>query len=155
MSLATVNIPKYATVINGGVAKLGDGSITVGATALGVDGSAANAVACYTAGTYGGIVNCLMANSNDASLAANVLVYILDGSTVLPLGLVNVPLSSGNVAGAANVDIINGLIGLPVDSMNKKYILLKANQSLKVAVLAEMTAQKILWVRAAGVDFIA
>lgn len=154
MSLAAVNIPKYATVLNGGVAKLGDGASTVGATALGVDGIAADAKVCYTAGAYGGIVESLMASTNDTA-AVNVLVYILDGSTVHPLGIVNVPLSSGNSGTVPNVDLINGLIGLPVNSVYKKYIPLRANVVLKVAILAAMTANKILFVKSTGVDFVA
>jgi hypothetical protein len=154
MSIAAVNMPKYATVLNGGVAKLGDGSLTVGATALGVDGSADNAKVCYTAGAYGGIVESLMASTND-TVAVNLFVYGLDGATVHPFGLVNIPLSSGNALSVPNVDVINGLVGLPKNAVGVKYIPLRANMTLKVAVLAAMTAQKILTVKATGVDFVA
>jgi len=154
MSLAAVNLPKYCTVLNGGVAKLGDGASTVGATALGVDGIAADAKVCYTAGAYGGMVESLMASTND-TVTVNVFVYGLDGATVHPFGIVNVPLSSGNLGTAPNVDLINGLAGLPINSVYKKYIPLRANMTLKVAVLAAMTLNKILWVKSTGVDFIA
>ena len=154
MSLAAVNLPKYANVLNGGIAKLGDGASTVGATALGVDGNAADAKVCYTAGAYGGIVESLMASTNDTA-AVNVFVYGLDGATVNPFGIVNVPINSGNLGTAANVDLINGLAGLPINSVYKRYIPLKANMTLKVAVLSAMTANKILWVKSTGVDFVA
>jgi hypothetical protein len=153
MSLAAVNLPKYATVLNGGVCQLGTGSNTVGATALGVDGSSDNAKICYTAGAYGGIVESLMVSTNDTA-AVNVLVYALDGATVHPLGICNVPINSGNLATAANVDVINALQGLPINSVFKKYIPLRANMTLKVAVLAAMTANKILVAKTTGVDFI-
>ena len=154
MSLAAVNIPKYATVLNGGVATLGTGSSTVGATALNVDGIAADAKVCYTAGAYGGIVESLMISTNDTA-AVNVLVYGLEGSTVHPFGIVAVPASSGNLGTAANVDAINALQGLPINGMYKKYIPLRPNMTLKVAVLAAMTANKILVAKSTGVDYIA
>ena len=40
MALATVNLPKYATVLNGSVGVLGTGASTVGATAINIDGIA-------------------------------------------------------------------------------------------------------------------
>jgi len=52
MALATVNLPKYATVLNGSVGVLGTGASTVGATAINIDGIAADAKVCYTAGAY-------------------------------------------------------------------------------------------------------
>jgi len=154
MSLAAVNIPKYATVLNGGIAKLGDGASTVGATALGVDGIAADAKVCYTAGAFGGMVESLMASTND-TVTVNVFVYGLDGATVHPFGIVNVSLSAGNLGTVPNVDLISGLVGLPINSVYKKYIPLRANMTLKVAVLAAMSLNKILWVKSTGVDFIA
>jgi hypothetical protein len=154
MSLAAVNLPKYATTINGGVCQLGSSGTTVGATALGVDGIAADAKVCYMAGSFGGIVESLMASTTDTA-AVNVLVYALSGTSVQPLGIVNVPLSSGNAANVPNVDLINGLAGLPINSVYKKYIPLQPNMSIKVAVLAAMTANKILFVKATGVDFVA
>jgi hypothetical protein len=154
MSLAAVNLPKYATTLNSGVCQLGTGATTVGATALGVDGIAADAKVCYTAGSFGGIVESLLVSSNDTA-AVNMLVYILSGSTVHPLGIVNIPINSGNAAAVLNVDAINSIQGLPINSAYKKYIPLMAGMTLKVAVLAAMTANKSLWVKATGVDFVA
>jgi hypothetical protein len=154
MALAAVNMPKYATVLNGGVGVLGTGASTVGATALGVDGSAADAKVCYTAGAYGGMVESLMLSTNDTA-AVNVFVYLLDGATVHPLGIVNVPLSSGNSATVSNVDAIAALLGLPMNAVGKKYIPLRANMTLKVSVLAAMTANKCLWAKSTGIDYVA
>jgi hypothetical protein len=147
-------MPKYATVLNGGVGVLGTGASTVGATALGVDGIAADAKVCYTAGTYGGMVETLSFNTNDTA-AVNAFVYILDGSTVIPLGIVNIPASSGNSATVPNVDGIAALLGLPVNAMGKKYIPLKGSQAIKVSVLAAMTVNKILIASTTGVDYVA
>jgi hypothetical protein len=154
MSLAAVNLPKYCTVLNGGIGVLGTGASTVGATLIGVDGIAADAKVVYTAGAFGGMVESLMCSINDTA-AVNVIVYELDGATVHPLGIVNVPINSGNLGTVPNVDLINGLIGLPINSVYKKYIPLKANMTVKVAVLAAMTANKYCYVHSSGVDFVA
>ena len=154
MALSAVNLPKYATVLNGDVCQLGVSGTTVGATALGVDGIAEDAKVCYTAGAYGGIVESLMCSTNDTA-AVNAFVYILSGTTVHSLGIVNIPLSSGNAASVANVDLINGLAGLPINSVYKKYIPLMAGMSVKIAVLAAMTANKYLIVKSTGLDYLA
>ena len=154
MSLAAVNLPKYATTLNRGVCKLGTGASTVGATALGIDGIAADAKVCYTAGAYGGMCESLIISINDTA-AVNAFVYILDGATVHPLGICNIPINSGNLGTAYAIDIINSLAGLPYNSVYRKYIPLMANQTLKVAVLAAMTANKSLWASASGIDYVA
>jgi len=158
MSLAAVNMPKYATVLNNGVCQLGTGASTVGATALGIDGIAADAKVCYTAGAYGGMVESLLLSTTDTT-AVNVFVYGLDGATVHPFGIVAVPINSGNLATASNVDALAGagytIIGLPINASGKRYIPLKANMTLKVSVLAAMTVNKILIATATGVDYVA
>lgn len=154
MAIEAVNMPKYATVLNGGVCQLGTGASTVGATALGVDGVAADAKICYTAGAYGGIVESLMLSTNDTA-AVNVFIYAMDGATVHPFGIVPVPINSGNLGTALNVDALTNLQGLPKNAAGVKYLPLKPGMTLKVAVLAAMTANKILIAKATGVDFIA
>jgi hypothetical protein len=157
MALAgTVNAPKYANVMNGGIGVLGTGASTVGATALGTDGSAADAKVVYTAGAYGGNVESLMISTND-TVAVNVFVYAMDGATVHPIGIVNVPASSGNLGTVTSVDAINGtgicLNGLPMNQVYRKYIPLRANMTLKVSVLAAMSGNKILWAKSTGMDY--
>lgn len=154
MSLPAVNMPKYATVLNGGACQLGTGASTVGATALGIDGIAADAKAVYTAGASGGIVESLLLSTNDTA-AVNALIYALEGSNVHVIGLVNIPAGSGGAAAVANVDGLNAINGLPKNAAGVKYLPLRANMILKVAVLAAMTANKILCAKATGVDFAA
>ena len=154
MSIAAVNMPKYTTVLNGGIGILGTGASTVGATVLGVDGIAADAKVCYTAGQYGGIIESLLLSTNDTA-AVNVLVYLLEEAVVHPLGIVNVPPSSGNAASVLNVDGLNSLAGLPKNAAGMKYLPIRPNMTLKVAVLAAMTANKYLFAKTTGVDFIA
>jgi len=157
MSLAAVNLPKYATVLNGGVAVLGTGASTVGATAINVDGISADAKVCYTAGAYGGIVESITISTTDTA-AVTAIIYAMDGATVHHYGVVAIPLSSGNLGTAPAVDALNASLGLgslPMNYVFRRYIPLRPNMTLKVAVLAAMTANKLLICKTTGVDFVA
>lgn len=155
VDLGLVNMPKYATVINSGSAVLGTGSSTVGATALGVDGIAADAKAIYTAGAYGGIVD-YIALSTDDTTAVNVRLYVLNSdSSIEVIGIVPVPIQSGDLGTALNVDAFASLNGCSLDEKYHKIIRLKAGAQLKIAVKAAMTANKKLFGMARGLDFIA
>lgn len=149
MDLSAGHIPKVSNVPNGGVATLVGSSNTV---TLGAD---TNGEACYTAGSSGGRVESLTAVTDD-TVTSNVFVYILRSATVIPLGLVNVPLSSGNTNAARfNVDFLDGvnIVGLPLDNNGKRYIPLMANDVLKCGVLANLTSAKTVWVHASGSDY--
>ncbi len=149
MSLSAGQIPLVANVPNGGVALIQASSNTV---TLGSDTNGATA---YTAGASGGRVLSLTAVTDD-TVTVNVFVYILRSATVIPLGLVNVPLSSGNTNAARfNVDFLDGIniLGLPIDNTGKRYIPLKGNDVLKVGALANLTAAKTCWVHASGADY--
>jgi hypothetical protein len=148
MALTAGQIPKVANVLNGGVAVLTG-------TTIGTLGSNTNGVAGYTAGSQGGRVISLMATTDD-TVTINVFVYILRGATVLPIGMVNIPLSSGNTNAARfPVDFLNGtnLPGLPVDNTGRQYIPLLNGDVLKFATLANLTAAKSAWINASGVDY--
>lgn len=149
MALSAGQIPKVANVPNGGVALIAASSNTV---TIGVN---TNGVSVYTAGSSGGRVMSLTAVTDD-TVTVNVFVYIYRGSTVIPLGLVNVPLSSGNTNAARfNVDFLDGvnIVGLPIDNTGKRYIPLMPNDVLKVGALANLTAAKTCWVSAHGNDY--
>ena len=149
MALSAGQIPKVANVPNGGVALIAASSNTV------TLGSNTNGATAYTAGTEGGRVMSLTAVTDD-TVTVNVFVYIYRGSTVIPLGLVNVPLSSGNTNAARfNVDFLDGIniVGLPIDNTGKRYIPLLAGDVLKVGALANLTAAKTCWVHASGNDY--
>lgn len=149
MALTAGQIPKVANVPNGGVALIVASANTV------TLGSNANGVACYTAGSAGGRVMSLTAVTDD-TVAVNVFVYIYRGTTVIPIGLGWVPLSSGNTNAARfNVDFLDGIniVGLPIDNTGKRYIPLMANDVLKVGALANLTAGKTCWVHASGNDY--
>jgi len=141
-------IPKVANVPNGGVALLTG-------TSIGTLGSNTNGVTIYTTGADGGRVMSLTATTDD-TVTVNVFIYILRGATVIPLGLVNIPLSSGNTNAARfNVDFLNGtnIVGLPLDNTGRQYIPLMPNDVLRCTSLANLTAAKTCWVHASGNDY--
>jgi hypothetical protein len=150
MALTKAEIPVYARTINVGVG-------TLNAATAGALGVTTNAVTVYTAGAYGGRIESLVASSDDTA-AVNVFVFLQDGSSnVYPLGIVNVPLSSGNLGTVANIDMLNGggvtLIGMLLDNTGKRYISIPASWTLRVSCLANMTAAKKCHVTAQGFDF--
>lgn len=149
MALSSGQIPKVANVPNGGVALIAGSSNTV------TLGSNTNGASAYTAGSQGGRVMSLTAVTDD-TVTINVFVWILRSSTVIPLGLVNVPLSSGNTNAARfNVDFLDGvnIVGLPIDNTGKRYIPLLAGDVLRVGALANLTSAKTVWVHASGNDY--
>jgi len=125
------------------------------AITAGTLGSNTNGVTCFTAGAYGSIIESLVISTDDTA-AVNVWFYIYRGTTVIPLGIVNTPLRSGDLGTVANVDALAGsgisLIGLPVNAQGKRFISLEASDVLKFTVLATMTAAKSLYVTAIGFD---
>lgn len=148
MSLTAGQIPKLANVLNGGV-----GVLT--GTTIGTLGSNTNGVTIYTAGALGGRVLSLIASTDD-TVTVNVFLYILRSSTVIPIGMVNIPLSSGNTNAARfPVDFLNGsnLPGLPIDNTGRQYIPLLANDVLRATSLANLTAGRSAWLNAAGADY--
>ena len=149
MALTTGQIPIVANVPNGGVGVIAASSNVV------TLGSNTNGATAYTAGSKGGRVMSLTAVTDD-TVTVNVFVWILRGATVIPLGLVNVPLSSGNTNAARfNVDFLNGanIVGLPVDNAGRQYIPLMPNDVLRVGSAAGLTAAKTCWVQASGNDY--
>lgn len=149
MALTAGQIPIVANVPNGGVALIAASANTV------TLGSNTNGASAYTAGSEGGRVESLTAVTND-TVTVNVFVWILRGATVIPLGLVNVPLSSGNTNAARfNVDFLDGvnILGLPIDNNGKRYIPLLAADVLRVGALANLTGGTTCWVSAHGSDY--
>lgn len=149
MALSAGQIPLVANVPNGGVALIAASSNTV---TIGVDTNGATA---YTAGAEGGRIMSLTGVTDD-TVTVNVFVWILRGATVIPLGLVNIPLSSGNTNAARfNVDFLDSIniVGLPIDNTGKRYIPLMPNDVLRVGALANLTAAKTAWVHASGNDY--
>ena len=148
MALSANQIPIVANVVKSGV-----GVLT--GTTIGTLGSNTNGVTIYTAGSAGGRVISLMASTND-TVTVNVFLYILRGATVVPIGLVNIPLSSGNTNAARfPVDFLNGvnLPGLPIDNTGRQYIPLIANDVLRASTLANLSASQSAWITAHCADY--
>lgn len=148
MALTAGQIPKVANVLNGGVA-------VVTGTTIGTLGSNTNGITGYTAGASGGRIISMLGSTDD-TVTSNIYVYILRGSTVLPIGMVNIPLSSGNTNAARfPVDFLNGtnLPGLPVDNTGRQYLPLLANDVLKFTTLAALTSAKTVFITISGIDY--
>jgi len=146
MALTAGQIPVLANVPNSGTA-------IVQGTTVGTLGSDSNGVAAYTAGSLGGRVYSIMASSNSTALT-NIFVYILRGSTVVPLGLCPVAISAGNVTGTRNVDFLDGvnIAGLPLDNTGKRYVPLQGGDVLKFVNLASLTTFKV-FITCHGADY--
>ena len=127
-------------------------------TTIGTLGSNTNGTTIETAGTYGTRVIALTATTND-TVTVNVFLYILrGGSTVVPLGLVNIPVSSGNTFAARfAVDFLNGtnIPGLPLDNTGRQYIPLLAGDVLRATTLANLSASTSCFIQAMALDYLA
>jgi hypothetical protein len=151
MALRNDAIVRVANELNSGIAVLNG-------TTIGTLGSNTNGVTIETAGTYGTRIISLIASTDD-TVTVNVFLYILrGGSTVVPIGLVNVPLSAGNTNAARFVtDFLNGsnIPGLPLDNTGRQYIPLVAGDVLRATTLANLTAGRSCWITSFAQDFVA
>ena len=127
-------------------------------TTIGTLGSNTNGTTIEAAGTHGTRVIALTATTND-TVTVNVFLYILrGGSTVVPIGLVNIPVSSGNTFAARfAVDFLNGtnIPGLPLDNTGRQYIPLLAGDVLRATTLANLTASTSCFIQAMALDYLA
>ena len=140
MAITQKDKPIFFTDQKSGVATRanGDGAATLG--------SNTNTAAIYTgATTYGSMVTALLCSTDDTT-AGNAYIFIYNGSSVRPLGIVNIPIQSGDLSTVAAVDLLNGsgvtLVGLPRDAQGKQYIMLDDGEVLKVGMKAAPTAAK-------------
>lgn len=133
-----------------------NGGQIVTSTGTGTLGSNTGGIAIYTAGANGSRVYSLILSTTDTTTGGNnVFLYILNGSTVLPIGQINVPISSGNIASTPAVDALNSANcpGLPFDGTGKPYIELTASAVLKFSVIAAVGSGKTLFATAIGADY--
>lgn len=150
MAITQKDLVKFFTTQKSGVGTRvnGDGAGTLG--------SNTNGATIYTgATTYGSIVTSLLFSSDDTA-AMQAYVYIYNGSSVRPLGIVNIPIQSGDILTAPNIDGLSGsgitLIGLPRDSNGKQFIPLEAGEVLKFSMKAAVTATKTVHCTALVLD---
>jgi hypothetical protein len=151
MALRNDAIVRVANQLNGGIAVLNG-------TTIGTLGSNTNGVTIESAGSFGTRIISLIASTDD-TVTVNVFLYILrGGSIVVPIGLVNVPLSAGNTNAARFVtDFLNGtnIPGLPIDNTGRQYIPLIAGDVLRAPTLANLTAGRSCYITAFAQDFVA
>lgn len=151
MSLPAGSLVRVANQPTAGIAQLTG-------TTIGTLGSDNNGTTIFTAGTYGSRIISLIGSTDD-TVTSNVWIYILrGGSTVIPVGLVNIPLSSGNTNAARFVvDFLGGgnIPGLPVDNSGRQYIPLLAGDVLRASTLANLSATKSVWLTAFSLDYLA
>ena len=149
MALTNGQIPILANVLNSGVAVLTGTT----ASSAGVDTFGFPA---YTAGTLGGRVYSVMGSTTFSTAGgSNIFTYILrNNSIVVPLGLVPVAASAGNVTGTRNIDFLDGvnIAGLPLDNTGKRYIPMMPNDVLKFSALSTLAAAKI-FITCHGADY--
>lgn len=150
MSVTQKDKPKFFTAQKSGV---GSAINATGAGALGLN---TNGVVIATGeSTYGSIVTSLLFSTDD-TVAGNAYVYIYNGSSVRPLGIVNIPASSGDLSTIPAVDALLGsgvsLVGLPVDSTGKRYIPLEAGEVLKFSMKAAPSSGKTFYATALILD---
>jgi hypothetical protein len=149
MALPNSAIIKVANVPNSGV-----GVLT--GTTVGTLGSNTNGTTIYTAGANGGRVISLTGTTND-TVTINVFVYILRSNAVIPVGLVNIPVSSGNTNAARfSVDFLNGINipGLPIDNTGRQYIPMMPNDVLRATTLANLSGATSAYLFANGMDYL-
>jgi hypothetical protein len=151
MALRNDAIVRVANELNSGIAVLNG-------TTIGTLGSNTNGTTIETAGAYGSRIISLIASTDD-TVTVNVFLYILrGGSTVVPIGLVNVPLSAGNTNAARFVtDFLNGsnIPGLPIDNTGRQYIPLMSGDVLRATTLANLTGGRSCWITSFAQDFVA
>ena len=90
-----------------------------------------------------------------STVIVNTHIYILRGTTVIPVGLCSIPVSSGNTLLARyNVDYLDGvnLLGLPLDNTGKRYIPLLGGDKLKATTIINIAAGSA-WLSAHGADY--
>jgi hypothetical protein len=137
MALQTYEIPKYYTTPYRKVGVLNAAS----AGALGAD---TNGVSIHTF-TNDGLLHSVQISSDDTA-AVNVFLYLKTGSTYIPLGIINVPASSGNSGSVGSVDGLAGsgvsIVGGWIEMNGKRVEFVPAGYELKCAVLANMTSGK-------------
>jgi hypothetical protein len=108
----------------------------------------------FTAGADDSDLKSVIAVTDDTA-AINLKVYVTRGGTDYLIATVNIPIASGTNGTTPAVDVLNAISfpGLPMDSVQKRYLPLKTGDVVKVACLATMTAAKTLTVSAFGQDY--
>jgi hypothetical protein len=112
-------------------------------------GTTAQAVA--AAGADDSIIDSIIISSTDTN-PQDVQIIVNDGTNDNIIDTVNVPAGSGTDGTHPAVDGLSNA-ALPLNAQNKKVLFLKAGCTLKAAMVAAVTAAKLVTVNAFAEDF--
>lgn len=108
-----------------------------------------------TGGANGSQITSLTIASTDTAVK-NIIFYLNDGTVNHQLGYINIPANSGNASLATPpVDAFRNVYfpGMQIDAMGNKVFNLPAGWSLNGAMVATITAAKVVEVVAQGGDY--
>jgi hypothetical protein len=148
MALEAKEKPWFPNIPNDGTV------IMTNSTLLSTLGAITNMQTLITAGDLGTIVDSIAVNSTD-SAAMFLYFAIIEGSTCKALFGLLVPAGSGDSSSATTVDGLSSVYAsaLPIDGNGKRYIRLKAGDTLSVGLKATITPAKTVTVTASGTDY--
>jgi hypothetical protein len=149
MALTGSEKARFATALTNGEAAF------TSADAANTLHAAANAKQVIAAGAYGTLIDNLVLYSND-TVQRTAYVYLYDGANVQLFLSINVPPNSGTDGSTAAVDCLNNSNSpfQPINNQGKRYLRLKAGQSIYVGFSAQLTSGKVAYARAAGLDYV-
>ena len=112
------------------------------------------AVTLTTAGSNGSRRFSLACASTDTAAHSLVVAKVRSGVSYL-LATVNIPASSGNVAGTPRVAVLSttNFPGVPLDPTGNPFLTLQSGDTLTIAVTASVTSGDVVACEASGVDF--
>lgn len=107
-----------------------------------------------TAGTNGSKIEWINAVTSDTAIN-NVTFYLYNGTTSFPIGVVQVPIGSGNTYSTPPLSIFASvnLPSLTYDANGNKFLYLPSGWSVQVSVLAAVTSAKQLTLTAQYENF--
>jgi len=108
-----------------------------------------------TGGAQGSIIESINLTNTDTAAAYAIQLFINDTVTDHLIGTVNVPISSGNVAGTPSIDMLRSgqIPGLVFDSNGNPVLFVKASYIVKIASLTTVAATKAIDCVACGSDY--
>lgn len=140
--MANSNVPMFIQTVQGWLMQLNNGSGTTPSTIL-------------TAGANGSRLTGLLATMTDTSTHDLVLSLLRSGTTYI-LGVVNIPVSSGNTNATPTINLLGNaqIPGIAYDSNGNPYMDFKAGDVLQAGILTgSLTSAKVLSVIGYGGDF--
>lgn len=118
-----------------------------------VNATASSIVTLYTAGTNGSVINMINASNTDGSNAYTLTFYITKSSTSYILGTLSLPHTAGTGISSVALNVLTGLVSLPLDAFGNPVLYLGAGCTLQVSSGTTVLSTNILSLTAIGGDF--